>query len=649
MNQLKSLIRVSPVAVALAVTAVALASWEPASIPGPADGSASGAFLMYGTVTDAITGAALSGCVVEVEGTGLRSWSAGDGRYRLVVSKSGLAKSLTVTARLAGYQPLGQSVRVAGDSAEVHFALHVEPPQPAPKMLEAVDMAQMVLGRAGAPHTTFAPSGKWGSGEAARMGDAGWAPHNTEEYGRIYDNPFLAASANPLSTFSIDVDAGSYSNVRRFLLKGSLPPADAVRVEELINYFDYDYPQPRGEDPVSITVEMAPAPWRPAHQLVHIGLQGRRIPTESLPPSNLVFLIDVSGSMDMPEKLPLLKSAFRMLVNQLRPEDRVAMVVYAGAAGIVLPSTPGSEKGTILDALERLSAGGSTAGGEGIRLAYRVAREHFSAEANNRVILASDGDFNVGVSSTSEMIRLVEEERKHGIFLTVLGFGMGNLKDERMEQIADKGNGHYAYIDSILEAKKVLVNELGATLVTVAQDVKLQIEFNPSKVAAYRLIGYENRLLRSEDFNDDTKDAGEMGAGHTVTALYEVIPVGVETDVEVRGIDSLRYQTHGAVQPIGPADEWMAVKLRYKAPRGEKSRLLSSVVRDRDLGRGSENLRFSAAVAAFGMLLRESEYAGQADFGLVLDLARGALGKDSNGYRREFIQLAEVARSIAPS
>ncbi len=469
---------------------------------------------------------------------------------------------------------------------------------------------------------------------------------NTESYARIVENVFLSAAANPLSTFSIDVDRASYSNVRRFINQGQRPPIDAVRIEELINYFHYDYPDPDGEHPFSITTELTDAPWNPLHKLVRIGIQGERVDTENLPPSNLVFLLDVSGSMQSPDKLPLLKASFRMLVNELRPEDRVAIVVYAGAAGLVLPSTPGDEKDTILSAIEALEAGGSTAGGEGIILAYRIAHENHIEDGNNRVILATDGDFNVGASSDAEMVRLIEEKREQGTFLTVLGFGTGNLKDSKMEQLADHGNGNFAYIDNLMEARKVLVTEMGGTLLTIAKDVKIQVEFNPSRVAAYRLIGYENRLLANEDFNDDTKDAGELGAGHSVTALYEVIPVGVDSPFEIRGVDSLRYQTPGATTPTSDSPELMFVKLRYKEPDGEHSRLIEQPLLDSP-DEASTDLRFAAAVAGFGMILRESEYCGD-DWTLAdaLELARGAIGEDSQGYRAEFIRLVEAVNSM---
>src|SRR5690606_22022774 len=424
---------------------------------------------------------------------------------------------------------------------------------------------------------------------------------NTEEYDRISENIFHGALKNPLSTFSIDVDAASYSNMRRYINNGQLPPKDAVRIEELINYFDYDYEQPTGEHPFAFHTEISSAPWNTKHKLVHIGLQGKSIPTKDLPPSNLVFLIDVSGSMSDYNKLPLLKSSFKMLVEQLRPQDHIAIVVYAGAAGLVLDSTPGSEKRKILDALEKLEAGGSTAGGAGINLAYSVARKNFVENGNNRIILATDGDVNIGESSNAAMERLIEEKRKEGVYLTVLGYGMGNYKDSKMEVLADKGNGNYAYIDNINEARKVLVNEFGGTLFTIAKDVKLQVEFNPAKVQAYRLIGYENRILRNEDFNNDKKDAGDLGSGHTVTALYEIIPVGV--DSKFFSIDDLKYQKSKIDPKATTSKELMTIKFRYKKPDGDTSRLIVHTLSDKftDPEATSDILRWSAAVASFGM------------------------------------------------
>lgn len=469
---------------------------------------------------------------------------------------------------------------------------------------------------------------------------------NTEEYDRIYENEFLDALSNPLSTFSIDVDTASYSNVRRFINDSRLPPQDAVRIEEFINYFTYDYPSPEDEHPFSITTELSAAPWNPAHHLVHIGLQGRRMPKEELPDSNLVFLLDVSGSMNEPNKLPLVKQGFKLLVDQLDEDDRVAIVVYAGAAGLVLPPTHGDNKSAILQAIDNLEAGGSTAGGQGIELAYQVARENFIVEGNNRVILATDGDFNVGPSSDAELVRLIEQKREEGIFLTILGFGTGNYKDSKMEQLADKGNGNYAYLDNIREAKKVLVSELAGTLLTIAKDVKIQIEFNPVKVKAYRLIGYENRLLAKEDFADDTKDAGELGAGHSVTALYEIIPV--DADEATRPTPELKYQETELSTEAEQTNEMMTVKLRYKQPDGDESILMVHPVLDESisLDQTSDNFRFSAAVAEFGLLLRDSEFKGDATYEQCLELAQGSKGPDEAGYRAEFIRLVETVQLL---
>jgi len=469
---------------------------------------------------------------------------------------------------------------------------------------------------------------------------------HTEEYDRIYEKGFLDPGSNPLSTFSIDVDTASYSNMRRFIHDSKLPPKDAIRMEELINYFSYQYPQPQGEHPFSVSTEVSVAPWNPEHRLVHLGIQGRKISSESRPQSNLTFLVDVSGSMGFPNKLPLLKRSLRLLVNELDHNDRVAIVVYAGAAGLVLPSTPGNEKATILEALDQLKAEGSTAGGAGIQLAYSIAKEHFLQGGNNRVILATDGDFNVGVSSDAELVRMIEEQRKYGIFLTVLGFGTGNYKDSKMEQLADKGNGNYAYIDTIREARKVFVNEITSTLVTIAKDVKIQVEFNPARVKAYRLLGYENRRLAKEDFNDDTKDAGELGAGHSVTALYELIPT--DSSEATQSVDPLKYQKTELTKPALDTEEMMTVKLRYKSPSSNESILLARTVNDDGLSIGdtSQDFRFSASVAEYGLLLRNSEFKGAANFDQVLELAETSQGADSEGYRGEFIQLVKTAQLL---
>jgi Ca-activated chloride channel family protein len=470
---------------------------------------------------------------------------------------------------------------------------------------------------------------------------------NTEQYSHIDENPFLEVARAPLSTFSIDVDTASYSNTRRFLKDGQLPPKDAVRIEELVNYFSYDYPQPVGDAPFSVTAEISEAPWNPSHRLVHIGLQGKRIATENLPPANLVFLLDVSGSMNEARKLPLVKSAMKMLAEQLTARDRVAMVVYAGSSGLVLPATSGDRKGEILAAIDRLEAGGSTNGGEGIQLAYKIAQENFIKNGVNRVILATDGDFNVGVTSEGDLVRLIEEKRQSGVFLSVLGFGTGNVKDSTMEKLADKGNGNYAYIDSLGEARKVLGEQIGGTLFTIAKDVKIQVEFNPKQAAAYRLIGYENRLLRDQDFNDDTKDAGEIGAGHTVTALYEIVPFGQK--FENPGVDPLKYQQPTQHSELANSNELMTVKLRYKEPAGDQSKLVSVSLADSKakLGSASENFKFASAVAAFGMLLRDSKYKAEASYNKVLELARASTGTDAQGYRAEFIQMVETARLLS--
>jgi len=476
--------------------------------------------------------------------------------------------------------------------------------------------------------------------------DASIPDFNTEGYSTIHENGYKDVLNQPLSTFSIDVDRASYANVRRFINIGQLPPIDAVRIEEMINYFGYAYPEPKGEHPFSVYTELSVCPWNNKHQLLHVGLQGKKMDKSELPNSNIVFLLDVSGSMSAYNKLPLLKSAFKMLVNELRPEDRVAIVVYAGAAGLVLESTPGNEKEKILEAIERLQAGGSTAGGAGLKLAYKVAEENFIEGGNNRIILATDGDFNVGVSSNAEMERLVETEREKGVFITVLGFGMGNYKDDKMEIIADKGNGNYAYIDNIQEARKTMVSEFAGTLFTIAKDVKFQFEFNPARVKAYRLIGYENRLLNDEDFNDDKKDAGEMGAGHTVTALYELIPAG--SDEKIGSIDPLKYQKNSTAVKPDPNAELLTVKLRYKEPDGLTSKLYENPVKGRvsDLSATSDHFRFSAAVAEFGLLLRESEFKANATIEDVIQLAQDSKGEDEEGYRAEFIKLVKTADEL---
>lgn len=579
--------------------------------------------VVTGKVTSAEDGNPLSGVYVVLKGTAIGTSTDVSGRYSIKVPASGG----TLVFSFIGMQT--QEIKV-GTRSVIDVALS----------LDVTHLSEVVVtGYAGRAYKRAKVAAEYAAPTVAY--DYQKPDWNTEEYDGINENIFHDALRNPLSTFSIDVDAASYSNMRRFLNNGQRPPKDAVRIEELVNYFDYDYAQPKGEHPFNIITEVSSAPWNPKHKLVHIGLQGKRIETENLPPSNLVFLIDVSGSMDEPNKLPLLKSSFKMLVNELRPQDHVAIVVYAGAAGLVLEPTSGAEKKKIIDALDQLEAGGSTAGGAGIKLAYAVAHKHFKKEGNNRVILATDGDFNIGESSNAAMEQLIEKEKQGGVYLTILGFGMGNYKDSKMKTLSMKGNGNYAYIDNITEAKKVLVNEFGGTLFTIAKDVKLQVEFNPAKVKAYRLIGYENRLLKNEDFNNDKKDAGDLGSGHTVTALYEIIPVGVES--EFFTIDPLKYQTTKIDPSAAKSKELMTVKFRYKHPESETSKLIVHPLVDNQvaLNQTMDNFRWSASVAAFGMLLRESEYVKNYTYSDVAALAESARGEDKEGYRIEFINMVK--------
>ena len=472
------------------------------------------------------------------------------------------------------------------------------------------------------------------------------APFTTEDYGHTPEPPFVLVAQDPRSTFSVDVDTASYAIVRRFLNGGGLPPKDAVRIEELINYFPYSYPAPSDGRPFGVHLDAAACPWKAGHRLVRVAIKGREVPRGEHPPGNLVFLLDVSGSMDEPNKLPLVKAAMRLLVSELGPRDRVAIVVYAGAEGLALPSTPATDKASILSAIESLSPGGTTHGSAGIRLAYETATANLIPGGVNRVILATDGDFNVGVTSQGALVRLIEEKAKTGVFLTALGFGMGNLKDSTLEKLADHGNGNYAYIDRLSEARKVLVEQVGATLVTIAKDVKLQVEFNPRRVTAFRLIGYENRVLAHQDFNDDKRDAGDIGAGHTVTALYEIVPPGAE--LSVPGVDPLKYQQ--PPRPIAGRDagELLTLKLRYKEPDGEQSSLIEVPLADggREFRAAPSEFRFAAAVAAFGMVLRDSPNRGEADLEKVLEWAKGSVGEDPGGHRAEFLQLVEMARAL---
>lgn len=471
---------------------------------------------------------------------------------------------------------------------------------------------------------------------------------NDEEYSQFAENKFQLAKTEPLSTFSVDVDAASYSNMRRFINRGSLPEKDAIRVEELVNYFSYNYSEPTGTDPVKISTEVGVCPWDSQNRLVKIGLKARNMAGDNLPASNFVFLIDVSGSMHGATRLDLVKSSLKLLVNNLREKDRVAIVVYAGAAGEVLPSTSGADKQKIREALDNLSAGGSTAGGEGIQLAYKIAKKNLIKNGNNRIILCTDGDFNVGVSSNNGLQKLIEEERKSGVFLSILGYGMGNYKDDKMQTLAQAGNGNHAYIDNLQEANKVLVNEFGATMYTVAKDVKLQIEFNPGKVQAYRLVGYETRLLNKEDFNDDTKDAGEMGAGHTVTAFYEVIPVGVKSNL-IGNVDPLKYQKNMDINPAvyNAQPDLLTVKLRYKEPNSDTSKKIEVPLIDNNGDNVSDDFRFASAVAMFAQLIKDSQYKGVGSYDKAIALAQKGFGSDEQGYRREFVRLMETAKGLA--
>jgi Ca-activated chloride channel family protein len=590
------------------------------------------------TITGCVTddqGQPISGANVSVKGTSKGTTTDGSGNYSIAVD--GQDKILVFS--FIGYITMEEKI---GTRTVINVKMN--------KAIIAYD--EVVTIGYGARKEMAAKSVIAMSSPSARAYNSGQMfqrynnNFNTEGYASINENGFKNVRNNPLSTFSIDVDNASYSNIRRFINMGQLPPADAVRIEEMINYFKYDYPEPNGEHPFSVYTELAACPWNPGHQLLQVGLHGKSIDKSALPPSNLVFLLDVSGSMDDPNKLPLLKSAFAMLVSELRPQDHVAIVVYAGAAGLALESTSGNRKNVIMKAIENLEAGGSTAGGEGLKLAYNETEKNFVKGGNNRIILATDGDFNVGESSNGGMERLVETERENGVFITVLGFGMGNIKDDKMEIIADKGNGNYAYIDNLQEARRVLVREFGGTLFTIAKDVKFQIEFNPAKVQSYRLIGYENRMLNDEDFNDDKKDAGEMGSGHNVTALYELIPSGA--DERIPSVDPLKYQLPGVIPQISDNNEFLTVKIRYKKPDGLTSMLLDKPVKGpvEKSGHESDNLRFTAAVAEFGMILRGSEFKGSATLETAINLASGARGEDEEGYRAEFIRIIKTVREM---
>ena len=654
----------------------------------PADARRLDTTVIVGRVS--ADGRPVQGAIVSAAGRQAATRSSSDGRYALTITRASSRDRVTLLARRAGYQPWQRAVDLHGDTIRVDVALtaataplgdaavavgaqqRVEPARPAggerealrteSRKQEASARDASTTGRLAPAPVVMAPSTT--KSQTRIPADAPYIqpgirrarePWNTEAYERIDENPFRPVSVAPLSTFSVDVDRASYANVRRFLNQGTLPPKDAVRIEELVNYFPYGDATPAARDvPLRITTELAAAPWNPSHDLLRIALRARDVDMRRAPPSNLVFLVDVSGSMRGPNRLPLVKQSLALLVNELREDDQVAIVVYAGAAGLALPSTPGSDKQRILAALERLEAGGSTAGGAGIRLAYDVARKHFIRGGNNRVILCTDGDFNVGASSDGALVDLIEQRRTEGAFLTILGFGMGNYKDAKMEKLAGAGNGNYAYIDDLLEARKMLVKEMGGTLVTVAKDVKLQVEFNPARVRAYRLLGYEDRLLRDEDFANDAKDAGDVGAGHTVTALYEIVRTDAPLDVPLPETGALRYQRPAEVQPSddraptmrAPSRELLHVAMRYKDPDGSVSKLVTHPVVARR-GAPSESMRFASAVAGFGMLLRGSPHAGSLSWPRVVELARGARGDDRDGYRADFIRLAELAGELS--
>ncbi|MGB3064908.1 YfbK domain-containing protein [Sphingobacterium thalpophilum] len=594
-------------------------------------------YRVKGRVTDGQSGRGLSGITVTNLQTKQSKVTDREGNYQIHVATG----TDVLEFRALGY--LTQRVSVNGKSkvdAVMAADLHT---------LEEV----AVLGYGTAAKTNSSPVMAL-SAKQTYFGGSGifirGQQSSQESYQKIKENKFINPLKEPLSTFAADVDAASYSNVRRFINSGSLPEKDAVRVEEMINYFQYRVPGPKNGEPVNILTELSKAPWNNAHQLMRVTLKAKDIPTDQLKASNLVFLIDVSGSMMGPGRLPLVKSSLKMLVDQLRDIDRVAIVTYAGSAGVKLESTAGSQKMKIKTAIDELEAGGSTAGAAGIKKAYEIARQNFIQGGNNRIILASDGDFNVGQSSDESMEELISSESKSGVFLTVLGYGMGNLKDSKMEILADKGHGNYAYIDNISEARKAMVTEFGGTLFTVAKDVKIQVEFNPSYVQAYRLVGYENRLLEAEDFNNDQKMGGDMGVGHMVTALYEIVPVGVSSAM-AGNVDPLKYQAEQKASVGKMNGELATVKFRYKEPEGSTSKLQQKTVEAKavEIEKASEDLRFASAVAELGMLLRDSDFKQRASFESLIARAKAAKGSDEEGYRAEFIRLAENARDLLKS
>lgn len=580
-----------------------------------------------GQVTDAKNNKALIGVLITNKNTQVTTLTDKKGAYSIKAEKGN-----TLVFTFDGYQ--SQEIIITNQKKDVDIQLEAD------RIIETVEyeeLNEMVLHQVKAPPRIrgISPS----TAHVIRLPRP--YPQNTESYAQIDENGFLQPTYKPLSTFSIDVDKASYSNMRRMINNGSKIPKDAIKVEELINYFNYNYHQPRSKDPIAINTKLSEAPWNKDHLLLKIGLQGKKVSLENIPASNLVFLIDVSGSMNSPNKLPLLKSAFKVLVDKLRPQDKVSIVVYAGAAGLVLPPTSGEDKQTIIAALDKLQAGGSTAGSDGIKLAYQTAEEHFIKGGNNRVIIATDGDFNVGPYKDSEMEDLIVDKRKSEVYLSCLGFGMGNYKDSKIEKLAQKGNGNYAYIDTMQEAQRILGTEFGGTMYTIAKDVKLQIEFNPTLVQAYRLIGYENRLLNDEDFKDDTKDAGEMGSGHTVTAFYEIIPTGIESKY-VKEIDSLKYSK---VEPSSNLkNELLTVKFRYKEPDSKKSKEITHTVKNK-IEKADSDFNFAAAVAMWGMYLRDSQYLNGATKEQIIALANENKSDDPMGYRSEFVRLMKSYRN----
>ncbi|MGI4760991.1 MAG: YfbK domain-containing protein [Janthinobacterium lividum] len=650
---------VLPLLLAL-VPALASAQQPAAPVEAPAAPATVG-----GRVVDA-KGLGLPGVTVLVKGTALGVSTDQDGRYTL----AGVPRKAKLLFSFVGFVTQEKAVPTNGQPLNVvlledHKSLSevvvtgygtvqqrdmtgsVSTTSAAPRVLQGKVAGVQIRGAVSKPRKArFAsPSVAYDQEMLPARPEAGAG----DTYAKVEENKFLAVGKEPLSTFSLDVDNASYTNVRRFLNEGQLPPRDAVRVEEMLNYFHYQLPAPAtaSPDPVRISAELSECPWAAGHQLARIGIQAKKVETASLPPANLVFLVDVSGSMNEPDRLPLVQAGLKLLVRQLRPQDHVALVAYAGAAGLVLPPTAGSRQADILEAIDRLQAGGSTAGGAGLRLAYSVAEQHVQKEGNNRVILATDGDFNVGESSDAAMEQLIVQQRETGVFLTVLGVGRGNLRDSRMELLADKGNGNYAYLDNLDEARRTLVAQFGGTLFTVAKDVKLQVEFNPARVASYRLIGYENRLLANEDFNNDRKDAGELGAGHTVVALYELVPVGSASPL----VDKLKYQAPAPPAPAGPSTEVLTVKLRYKEPHGLQSKLLAQPLAGpaAPIEQASADQQFAAAVAEFGQLLRQSEQRGTATWTTAAHLAEAGRGPDAEGYRAELGRLLKLAEGLAPA